>query len=456
MYYKHYQTRTEPKLVPGVLILGILILVIGGFSLALKYRPTAQVQHDTSVIERVDSVNIRDSSVTVYWRTKSPTRGFVRYGTESENLGKEAYDERDVSTQLGARRNHVVTLPHLTHSKKIYFQLVVDDKPLGQSAGVPFMTQTLRPRKTPLDIKPLYGEVGRRSGDVEQDAVVIATIGRARPLLTQTHTDGTFLFSPCCLYDVSSGEPVYPSQEDSVRIEVISEDGTSKLIQAQLASLSPLKDPILVDVKDDITVLTDETTSKSKNISPSAENPEVLAASDSLIRYNSTDIIFPQQNMSIPGSRPLVRGVGVPGQIVRGRFVQMNRLFQVSVDKDRNWVYEPSFDFAAGGHTLIIDTVDEDGKQIHLTRAFSILKSGEAVLGNATDSATLTPTVRPSTTVTPSITVSLTPSPEATATASPTVISMTPTPPVSGFDILPFTMISLVLIVIGGAIVLLF
>jgi hypothetical protein len=434
MHYTLYQ-KQERK-IPGIAVIVALIVVTTGLAFLLRKDTVTTTTQDTTILERVDIANIRDTSATVFWRTSMPTQGYVMYGSQPGALSQKAYDERDIASRLSKRRNHVVTLANIPSQKDIYFQLVVDEAVLGQSAGIPFTAKTGRPLTSALDLEPIYGEVSRQSGSLEKEAVVILTISKAKPLLTQTNEDGTFLFAPCCLYNVNSGEPVYPAKDESVRMEIVSEDGTSKLLESTLASVSPLQQTIIVDSKDDVVQIAQ--TDRSSNTA----QPEVLAASDSIIKFDPVDIIFPRDQASIPGTRPLVRGVGEPNEIVKGKFPEANRLFQVEIDEDRNWLYQPSFDFAPGDHTLIVSTRNAQGQPVQLSRSFSILKSGEAVLGDATGSATLTPT--------------LFPTPETTATPSPTTVELTPTPPVTGISIIPFALISLVLIVIGAGIVLLF
>lgn len=441
MHHSFYNQSTERK-IPGLVVLGVLVMFVGALVMIFK-KDTAPVvtQQDPSIIERVDMTNTRDSSVTVFWRTKQPTEGYIKYtfvSKDGSSQDKVAYDERDTVSQLIRRHNHVVTISYPRTDMDIPFYLVVNGITFGQSAQVPFMARTAQALQNPLDIEPLYGNVGRLNGKDEKEAVVIVTIGKTKPLLTQTNNDGTFLFSPCCLYSAQTGEPSYPSVDDPVRIEIIAEDGTSKILLSDLSHMSPLQETVIVDAKEDLQPLLADTT----EIVPESV-PEVLAASDSIIKLEPVDIIFPRDQAAIPGTRPLVRGVGEPGETIKGRFVPENRLFQTIVDESRNWLYQPTFDFPPGEHTLSIDTRNAFGQPVLLSRAFTILKSGEAVLGDATGSATLTPTEMP----TPQVTQ---------ATSSPTLITAIPTPPVTGFSVLPFSIISIVLIVIGASFILLF
>jgi hypothetical protein len=70
-----------------------------------------------------------------------------------------------------------------------------------------------------------------------------------------------------------------------------------------------------------------------------------------------------------------------------------------------------------GRQSVTITTTDNKGKSVAFTHMFEILKSGTQVLGDATPSATLTP----------SETVTLTPTPTQIATDSATP-TLTPTP----------------------------
>lgn len=450
MAYSLY-TQTNERKVPGFVAVGFIVLMVAG--LTMFFRRDAEpiiTQQDSSIIERVDTTNIRDASVTIFWRTKKPTSGYISYVFTSKNGVSEkklVYDERDTSIQQEKRHNHIVTIPYAQSDTEISYYIMVNGSALGQSAEVPFIARTARPLPNPLAIAPLYGDIGRTNGRVEKDAVVIVTIGQAKPLLTQTNTDGTFLFSPCCLYSAQSNEPLYPSVDDPVRIEIIAEDGTSKILLTDLSQMSPLEETVMVDAQEQQTMMAEvesvspKVLGKSTSV-PQKAPPEVLAASDSIIRFEPVDIIFPREAAAIPGTRPLVRGVGEPGEAVKGRFITMDRLFQTVVDGQRNWVYQPTFDFTPGNHALQVETRNALGQPVVLSRSFIILKSGEAVLGDATGSATLTPTQIPT--------------PEVTATASPTVVTAIPTPPVTGFSVLPFTILSVVLIVIGAGFILLF
>lgn len=439
----NYYHPAQPK-IPGVLVL--IVLGVFVFGLATLFKPQTEiVKQDSSVLERVDVANIRDSTVTIFWRTRKPTAGSIVYGSSPEEVFKEAFDARDAQNNLQKRQNHVVTITNVTGESLVYYKIVVDDVLLGQTASEPYSVKTARQLNQPREEDPLHGTIARMDGSIESSAVVIAHIAGAKPLLTQTNADGTFLISLCCVYNDATGEPLTLEPESKIRFEIIREDGMSLLVQSQLRNSQPMSAPIIVDapITPDVQEFADATASQ---VAPSqAESlvdgePEVLAVSDSAVRFQDIDIIYPRDGAEIPGSRPLIKGFGEPGMEVKGTLTPENRLFQVTVDDDRYWMYEPSFEFVAGEHELNIETLDNQGKTYTLTRSFTILKSGEAVLGDATGSATLTPPL---------------PTIEVTATPSPTLVPSS-TPPISGINVLPLSLVSLLLIVIGAGIVLLF
>ncbi|OGK31247.1 hypothetical protein A3B02_00275 [Candidatus Roizmanbacteria bacterium RIFCSPLOWO2_01_FULL_42_14] len=430
MYYARYYSRA--KRIPGIVLIGITIVVMGTVIAVFRGMPSPKPQKQVK-LERIDVVNVRDRSLTIFWRTKEPTQGYIIYGASQTKLDNTAFDERDSLGGLSKQRNHVVQIKGVSPNQTLYFKVYVDGTTVGQSQNVAYTAQTTRPLTSSVDLEPVYGDLVRQNGQPEKDAVVIVQIGASIPLLARTSDKGTFLFSLCCLINSQNQESLLPADKTGIRIHMIAEDGTEKTEEGVFRDMYPLTQALVIDNQ----------VAQLQPISDQKDVPAVLAVTDSVPKLEPIDIIFPKNGASIPGSRPLVRGVGEAHEIVKGRFPKDGRIFQVNIDDKRNWFYQPSFDLTSGEHTLTVQTGDTQGNVVTLTRAFTILKSGEAVLGEATASGTVTPTASPSATPT------LGPTAPETATA-------TPTPPVSGINVLPITLVSLVLIVIGAGIILLF
>lgn len=432
----HVYTRRDKK-IPGIALLVLLVAIVGGLTFVFT-RPqssgTTLTDESGVKIERLDIVNVRDRSVTIFWQTEKPTVGYVVYGADQENLQSKAYDDLDLPTSPQKRMHHVVQLKGLQPNSDFFFKVYVDGAIIGQSGTLAYSSKTSRILPSSSGLTPVYGDIVKMNGTPEKNAIVLLTIAESKPLLTRTGKDGTFLFSLCCVLNSQNDEPLYPTGDEPIRLHVIAEDGTEKTEEGLFADISPLQEAIIVDT----------TLTQLRNTPKDESKPQILGVSDSIERVKAVDIVFPKENAIIPGFRPLVRGVGEPGTSVKGSFKDMGRFFQATIDDKRNWLYQPSFDFSPGEHLLNIETFDAQGKLVTLSRSFTILKSGEAVLGDATGSATITPDP--------------TATPSAEPTLEPTIVfaSSSATPPVTGVSILPFTLLSLVLLVIGAGIILLF
>ncbi len=64
-----------------------------------------------------------------------------------------------------------------------------------------------------------------------------------------------------------------------------------------------------------------------------------------------------------------------------------------TVEADGIWRYTPKTAPSAGKQSVTITTTDSQNKSVAITHLFEILKSGTQVLGDATPSATIAPTV---------------------------------------------------------------
>lgn len=429
--YLHHQPKLK---IPSYIALPVLIVFAVVLSTLFSALPRDKKQ-DASILERVDIVNVRDTSVTLFWRTTSPTRGFVEYEHQGETI--RVNDDRDVEGSQTSRMNHIVTLHGFAPETRVAYRIGVDSKTIGQSADIPFEVVTTRKLTHARDIDPLVGVVAKQDGTPLSEAFVIAHIPQARPLLTQSLQDGTFMLSLCCVVDQVQGEPLVLYEQSPIRYEIVAENGIIAQVQTDMSSDQTLYVDAVENQPGYVKNQKQELAQARPQNTESSE--EVLAATDSSFEFQDIDIIYPREGSTIPGTRPLIKGFAEPGMDVKGTFSPENRIFQVTASEKRFWEYEPSFDFSPGQHELKIETTDSTGRKIMLTRTFVILKSGESVLGDATDSASVTPS----------------PSPSPTATATPTLTTPTSTPPVTGVSMVPLSLLSLVLIVIGAGIVLL-
>ena len=147
------------------------------------------------------------------------------------------------------------------------------------------------------------------------------------------------------------------------------------------------------------------------------------------------EIFFPEEGALIPGKKPLISGVSLPGAEIS---IVVNSLktysAKIRANRDGKWSYVIPEDLELGEHTITIKTKDREGKEVTLSKKFTIIDNGGyegKVLGTASGEPTITyaPTATP------------------TPTASPPVSGITSLVPVIG---------GISLLIIGGGILLVF
>jgi hypothetical protein len=169
---------------------------------------------------------------------------------------------------------------------------------------------------------------------------------------------------------------------------------------------------------------------------------------------NTVSLVIPAEGAALPTTFPLIQGTGIPGKTVSLVIGITNPIGDTTiVGTNGVWSYTPKKPLLPGRQSVTMTTKNLQNKPVAITHIFEILKSGTQVLGDATPSATLTPTTTvaliPTPTETPQATVSATPeeTPESTLAAQEV--------PASGNE-LPTIMLLIVSVglMIGGGIVL--
>jgi len=184
------------------------------------------------------------------------------------------------------------------------------------------------------------------------------------------------------------------------------------------------------------------------------EETNVLSAQDTVQNRPTTprfnvEMRYPKENSVIPGQTPLIKGTGVPGSVVS---ISINTTPAFSgrstVDADGDWSVVVKKPFDPGTYTISMQTTDRNGQIVTITRNFTLIKSGEQVLGEST-------TATPSASIIPSVTVVIqTPAPTGAISTAP-IQTSTPAPPVSGVDVSPFLLAGFGLITVAAGVLLL-
>jgi hypothetical protein len=391
------------------------------------------------VAKRVEIVNLSPTQASIFWQTDKQESGWVIYGDMENKEKKIVIDEKDLNNigeNKGKYITHLATLKELLPGKKYYFKIVTDNNEIiVQPDGRSFSFVTPQSNLNSLqNISPAFGRVLRsNSVDPLISSYIILSVKNGYPLLTQIKTqgDGSWLIPLNQMYSKDSQNVLTISDTDKLIIEIITNEGESLTITTIKSKISPLPQTT-VFVKD-------------KNIT-FVEDEKVLGVftNTAAAPSDQTEIIYPKEGSLIPGSIPLIKGVTSPKTRIEITVNSKKTYAAVTTsDMEGNWSYLLPENLELGPHTIMIKTKDKTGKEIILTRKFTIIaqQGNEGrVLGTASGAATIAPTA-----------VYNSPTPVASSAAT-----MTPSPPVSGSNFLGTIFSSLSLIIIGGGILLAF
>ncbi|MFA5769899.1 MAG: fibronectin type III domain-containing protein [Patescibacteria group bacterium] len=443
MIYSDLYIQKNNKLptVIGFLFILFTTVIFSRFFLGNLTGPS---KASLKVAKRVEIVNLSPTQVSVFWQTDQSESGWVVYGEVENKENKIVSDEKDLNN-LGSQKGkyivHLATLKELVPGKKYFFKIVTDNnKVIVQPDGNSFSFITPQSTLNGLqNISPAFGRVLRsNSVDPLINSYIILSIKGGYSLLTQIKSegDGSWLIPLNQIYSKDSQNILTMSDKDKIVIEVVTSEGELLTITTIKSKISPLPQTT-VFIKD-------------KNFS-FVEEDNVLSASIDLgtVINNQIEILYPKESSLIPGNVPLIKGVALPLTRIEITINSSKAYSAVTTsDSKGNWSYLLPENLELGPHTIVIKTKDKTGKEVAITRKFTIIaqQGNEGrVLGTATGEPTITFTITPI------------PTTIAYSTSIPTMPSnITTTPPVSGSNFSGIIFSSLSLIIIGGGILLAF
>jgi hypothetical protein len=441
MIYSDIYLHKENKLptIIGFLFVLLIIVFFSKFFLDLAGPSKASLK----VAKRVEIVNLSPTQVSVYWQTDKAESGLVAYGEAENKENKIILDEKDLNN-LGEKKGkyiiHVATLKELLPGKKYFFKIITDNNQIiVQPNGNSFSFITPQSNLNGLqNISPAFGKILKSNSiDPLINSYILLSVGDSYSLLTQIKStgDGSWLIPLNQIYSKDSQSIKTISDTDKIIIEVVTSEGEGLTITTVKSKISPLPQTIVF--------------AKDKNFSFIEDN-NVLSASTNLgTTNNQIEILYPKEGNLIPGSIPLIKGVAMPSSRIEIT-VNSKKTYSALTTSDNkgNWSYLLPENLELGPHTVTIKTKDKTGKEIIITRKFTMIaqQGNEArVLGTATGE--------------PTIIITATPVPTAATFGSPTPTvpsNITTTPPVSGSNFIGTIFGSMALIVIGGGILLAF
>ena len=432
MTYSKYFLPQNKKIPIPITILVVLLLIY----FLTKFFSSTSIPSKASkkIVKKLSVVSPSQNQVGIFWQTDEKETGWVIFGQNIKALNNVALDERDLQSKRNLFYNHLVILKNLQPDTHYFYKIVSNDQLIGENEGKAFSFLTPSNLTLSSNLDPAYGKVINENGAALESAIVILTFNKAFPLVALSKTTGEWLIPLNMILNKSTLNVQTVNQEEKLLIEILAEDKKKTQISADLTNISPLPQTVII----------------GKNYSFMSKEEVLSAAMVNKNQISQIDILFPKESAVIPGDRPLIKGTAIPGSEVEVIIDSAkNFSFKTTANKEGIWSIVLSDELSSGAHTLNVTTKDKAGKEIQLTRKFSIAKSGEKVLGEATAEAT--PTIIPSDTPFPD----LSPTTFASPYLSPTM-TMTLSPPTSGINIIPVGVASASLIILGIGILLAF
>lgn len=389
-------------------------------------------------INRLQIVNISPTGFEVVWSTEQTPKeaqwvewktGNTEGKVEAERIG-DSYR----STIQGLESTKTYTFKVRTGAKTyILDNLAVSEVKLPKESKE-------------LPISPAYGKVLLPSGKPYANGLVLYEVEGFYPVATFTKGTGEWLLPLTGLVKRQTTSIVPISDTLPVTIRLFSYPKGS--VRTTVGQTRPLRQSVIAGTTQTVASLNPQTA--------------VLGATAEGAVVNSNEIqpsiIYPKEKALIPGNKPLMRGVAIPGKdvlaLIQGPTKQYS--YRSTADSKGEWIIQYPLALESGAYTFSISTVDKSGFPLTLRRSFSIIKSGEQVLGEATGSPTLAPTAPVPTYANPTTSPTIRPTVATYPTAVPTRFVPTATPPVTGGGMTAFAYVALFCIVVGAGLVLAF
>lgn len=422
-------------------ILGILILIFGiGISVYLDktvHLVTSQAATHPVPVE-VHFTNLTDSSFAVSWLTPEPATGSIALSDSQQTL--IFFDDLDSDNIQRARITHYVTIKNLKEDYIYSVKVISGDKKCANPAACPtFIQKTVKKLPPSTFLPPLQSKAITSTNQPVNGAIVYVLVEKCLLLSGRVDSAGLWVVPFTNLRSVVTSTPpqfadtdlvqviikLSPNQETSAVIDIKSMRENSALPTMTIGTSYNFID--LVSKKDILAKLNNQN-QKTLGLQIQAQatkKPEAPTQAQQTI-----DILFPAfDNDTAVDNRPSFRGVGIKGKELLITVNSSSQVGKVRIGPAGTWVWRPSKALSPGIHNISIQGYDEGGNSITINRKFIVLKSGEQVLGEATPSASLTPTATPTTTITPTPSPVLSPTPSPTSLPPPTATSIPTSPP---------------------------
>ena len=409
-------------------ILALLLLVISLSSMIYfdnRYHTLDTSAREQNLVENVKFTNVTDSSFTISWFSKKDTVGTVRLDTQPDS--KVFLDDLDTDSIPRPRKSHHITIKNL--SADTSYNVII----LNSEDNPAFTQQTATVLDNVLNIPPAHGSLAISTEETASDAIVYLKVSNNAQLSGRTDSMGIWAIP---LHNIRTEDLLQrPKIADNDLVQIVAKTGTD---QESIGVID------IRSIKQNITI-------PQMKIGHSYNFIDLISKKDSLTydlgqrvlgsedkngqTVKKFEVIFPESgNYTTIDNQPRIRGIGIPQGEISIILNSTPQSGKAIVASDGTWSWRPPIKLEPGLHHLQIQGFDEKGNLITINRQLIVFKSGEQVLGDATASASLTPTqiitptLLPSPTITPSIPPSQTQTPTPT-NPSPSFPSLTSIPP---------------------------
>lgn len=365
----------------------------------------------------IQVTNISDTSFSVSWLTTDPATGLISVET-SEQRSTPVYDDRDVTKKLGLYTTHSTVFRNATPNTQYWIKILSNGQTYPQGTPLSIRTGPVLPTDKKLGtLEPAYGTIMTAANGPASGALVYLTLEDGQTLSAVTGKSGTWLIPLNITRTKQLNAYMTPSNRMTETIQVYLNTDQTTAITDTLND-SPVPDMILGKSYD---FRKQQAKTEGTPVAVAATTPTVLG--DQTKNYIVL-LESPADGAALTFTRPLFQGTGIPGKSIK-IFISPNPTLSDSivVESDGTWTYTPPRALGEGDHTVTITSLDQQNKNIKISHTFKILKSGTQVLGDATPSATLSPTIEP----TPLPTMESSPIPEPTPTPMALIGKSVPT-----------------------------
>jgi hypothetical protein len=409
-------------------ILGLTVLVVALVAGLLFFsqgtgvfapRATPQTTPKTIKVS-----NVTDNSFTVSFLTDEATPGFIKYGTEADNLSSQASDDRDqLSGSVGNFTLHHITVRGLQPNTQYYYTLGTGSQAQFDNEGSPFNLKTAQRAGSPSAAKTIYGNVVNNSGGPAEGSIVFVTIDGVGELSSLVKGSGSWAIPLSNARKIDGSGYAEISDDSSLTIRVQGPAaGQTAQITTTVAQAQPVEsisfgqtesqaadtstttdteettdtttDEETLDTEEDTTGVGGDEEEASASATLASATSTSLSASSSATTASSSAVVDLTKTtaQTVTTSQPTITGKAAPNVVVTISVhseTEINQ--QLTTDANGNFVLDISQledELEPGTHTVTYSYVDPTtGKTVTKTQTFTV-KGTSTQLAAATTTST--------------------------------------------------------------------